>query len=81
MNLVAGAVEVASMQWFCKNQKNDMKLTEQEQMEMMRGQINSTNAEFTPMEKLQYMKQYFEGDSMFDQRAIDTVKNEIIKDL
>ena len=54
-----------------------MRLTIEEQVKTIEGQLNSQEADFSLLEKLQYIHLYFKNDPMFSQEAMDIVMHNI----
>lgn len=53
----------------------------QKQVQIMEVQIHSKPANFTLMEKMQYLTQYFGNDPEFSKEASDIVRSNICRDL
>jgi len=53
----------------------------EEQVEIMEKQIHSPEANFTLMEKMQYLTEYFGNDPMFSKEAADIVRSNICKEM
>ena len=53
----------------------------EEQVKIMEAQINSDVAQFSFIEKLQYLHDYFKPDPMFLQESIDIVIGNLSKTL
>lgn len=54
-------------------------LTLSEQVKIMEKQIHSPEANFTLMEKMQYLVEYFGNDPDFTQEAADIVRSNICR--
>lgn len=52
-------------------------LTTNEQIKLMQHQLNSTDADFSLLEKMMYMAQCFDSDPAFSQEARDIVRGNI----
>lgn len=58
-----------------------MKLTKEEQVSIMERQINSEAANFTLMEKMQYMVEMFDSDPEYSRAARDIVRANLVREL
>ena len=56
-------------------------LTIEKQVEIMEKQIHSQEANFTLMEKMQYLVEYFGNDPMFSREAADIVRSNICRNM
>ena len=55
--------------------------TIEEQVEIMEKQIHSPEANFTLMEKMQYLTEYFGNDPEFSKEAADIVRSNICRSM
>jgi hypothetical protein len=55
--------------------------TVDEQIEIMEKQIHSSVANFTLMEKMQYLTEYFGNDPEFSKEAADIVRSNICRNM